>query len=116
MHPEASQDRRGLLAGPTHIVLSSTWRFVPGLEKTVSDKLQEFGLKIESSTDTQGDHRGMQIKRWLAARGLENARFVILDDDSDMLPEQLPFFVQTSMKGGLMDHHMEKAIEILKSD
>lgn len=44
----------------------------------------------------------------------EPYNYVILDDDSDMLDKQLPYFIQTGwMKWGLSDEDVEQAIHIL---
>ena len=44
----------------------------------------------------------------------EPYRYVILDDDSDMLDCQLPYFIQTDwLKWGLSDEDVEQAIHIL---
>lgn len=95
------------------IVLSSTWRLGDRGMNTIKAKLAEYGLALHSVTPRlSGDMRGEEIAAWLAANGTER-RFVILDDDSDMLPDQLPFFVQTATKTGLLDEHVRKATEIL---
>jgi len=99
----------------THtIVLSSSWRHSPRSVAILQERLGKFGLRVDSKTDTLGPMRGDEIKRWLDVCGLQDPQFVIFDDDSDMLPEQLPFFVQTSMKTGLTDEHVSQAIEILQ--
>lgn len=41
---------------------------------------------------------------------------VILDDDSDMLEEQMPFFVKTSTYNGLLFENYLKARRILSGD
>lgn len=97
------------------IVLSSSWRFSPDHVETLAYRLSLFGLRIHSQTTLKGRHRGTQIEQWLEENNRQNARFVILDDDSDMLPEQMPFFVKTSMETGLTDEHVAKALEILKN-
>lgn len=99
------------------VVLSSTWRLYDGHVAILRTRLRKFGVRIHSKTDDQGPTRGDEICRWLDANKpklSEKRNFLILDDDSDMLPEQLPFFVQTSMKTGLTDEHIRKAAEILK--
>lgn len=96
------------------IVLSSSWRFDPEHVKALVYRLSLFGLRIASQTTLEGHHRGAQIKEWLDARPqLVDPKILILDDDSDMLPEQLPFFVQTNMDTGLTDGHVDRALEIL---
>jgi len=58
--------------------------------------------------------RGNEIAEWLS-RHPEVERYAIVDDDGDMLPEQLPFFVQTSFETGLTDAHAERLIAILST-
>lgn len=58
-------------------------------------------------------HRGSEIQEWLDKQ-TEPYRYVILDDDSDMLDWQLPYFIQTDwLKWGLSDEDVEQAIHIL---
>jgi len=100
------------------IVLSSSWRFSPDHVLLLTRKLKEFGLKIEDQTTKKGSHRGTQIAEWLEKnkpRFTEHRKILILDDDSDMLPEQMPFFVKTNMDTGLTDEHVAKAIEIIQA-
>lgn len=97
------------------IVLSSSWRYSGRLCNILQARLQQFGLCFASKTDKDGKWRGHEIKRWLDERPQFNPnRILILDDDSDMLPEQLPFFVQTSMETGLTDDHVAQAKKILE--
>lgn len=79
------------------IVVSSAWRksdlffhLLKCLPKTPLDKTPVFNSGC----------RGEEIKLWLDEnKGVES--YAILDDDSDMLPEQLPYFVQTELDYGL---------------
>lgn len=58
-------------------------------------------------------HRGSEIQEWLDKQ-TEPYRYIILDDDSDMLDCQLPYFIQTDwLKWGLSDEDVEQAIHIL---
>lgn len=57
--------------------------------------------------------RGDEIKEWLDGFLEPIDSYVILDDDSDMLEEQLPFFVHTSSNNGFLFEHYLKALEIL---
>lgn len=102
------------------IVISSTWRL------NISDRRSEHAVAagfemygIPEFTDVTpnfpGKIRGLEIKSWMdnwAEEPIES--FVILDDDSDMLPEQMAHFVQPSLfRGGLNKELADKAIEIL---
>jgi hypothetical protein len=107
------------------IVLSSSWRFdhpkatgrdfiADPLMKVLDRKLKAVGLDIIDVTpDLRGKIRGAEIQDWLD-RHSEVERFVILDDDTDMLEEQKPFFVNTTFKCGLTEELAKKVIEILK--
>lgn len=106
------------------IVLSSSWRFdhpkatgrdfiADPLMKVLDRKLKAVGLDIIDVTpDLRGKIRGAEIQDWLD-RHSEVERFVILDDDVDMMEEQKPFFVNTTFKNGLTEEMANKAIEIL---
>lgn len=73
------------------VVLSSTWR----KHADWLDYGPALGLPIVDRTPQGMGPRGREIADWLAKHpGVE--RYAIIDDDSDMLPEQLPFFVHTS--------------------
>jgi histidinol phosphatase-like enzyme len=109
------------------VVLSSTWRLFPGepLEK-LTWWLRMRGIHIHSHTKDLSMQigwgnveacRGDEIALWLEEHEDEFPRlereFVILDDDSDMLPLQRPHHVHTSFKDGLTEAHMLKAIGML---
>jgi hypothetical protein len=106
------------------IVLSSAWRARHGDRKPqdlFEMRLAKFGVFDFVKRDdcrtpwktTNGECRGDEIKAWLV-RNPDVTTYAIVDDDSDMLPEQLPFFVQTNfMQGGLQDEHVERLAAIL---
>lgn len=108
------------------IVISSTWRILHPLEGTDESKGTRFrkGLKdifkqsgilgeiIDITPNKKSGIRGEEIKEWLNNHP-EVTNYVILDDNSDMLEEQLPYFIQTTWKKGLEEQHADKAIEIL---
>jgi hypothetical protein len=76
------------------VVLSSSWR----ITHTAHEVANGLELPIMDSTLTlwaPGQVRGHEIAEWLE-RHPEVESYAIVDDDSDMLPEQKPFFVQTS--------------------
>lgn len=64
-------------------------------------------------TDTFGPNRGDEIKRWLDTHSDEVESYVIFDDDSDMLDEQLEHFVQTDTYYGITDREIHLASLIL---
>jgi hypothetical protein len=58
--------------------------------------------------------RGDEIKEWLENHSEFNIKkYVILDDDSDMLEEQLPHFIHTNSFNGFSFENWIKAMEIL---
>lgn len=79
------------------IVLSSSWRYHPdGVSATrkIVDLL-DITPKLNAA-------RGEEIQAWLDKHP-EVTKYAILDDDSDMLPEQLPNFFQTTFDDGLTE-------------
>jgi hypothetical protein len=110
----------------TQIVLSSTWRLCHHTHRCYR-RLVDIGLFNYTHEDwrTPSTHvdpfgerhyypsRGDEIAAWLA-RHPEVTSWAIVDDDSDMLPEQLERFVQTGFdSGGLLDHHCDALERIL---
>lgn len=117
------------------VVISSTWRkddgflahkgIESGWRKLLSRKVvtkEQLGWNSEHHFDFKtpvlsSGKRGEEIQRWLDTYGKRCSveRFAIVDDDSDMLKEQLPFFVKTSMNTGLTQVEANKLINILNS-
>lgn len=94
-------------------VLSSSWRLgmdVPEL-KDLADRL---GVPIIGKTrDTYGsERRGPQIRDWLLSNP-EVDRYAILDDDSDMMPEQMPYFVKVFYDEGFSYAQHKQLIDVL---
>lgn len=82
------------------VVLSSSWRHHPdgiaAVEKSIVPVFDKTPML---------DHlgvRGDEIKAWLDQHP-EVERYAILDDDSDMLPEQMPNFFKTTFQNGLIE-------------
>jgi len=98
------------------IVLSSSWRGVPSLER----KLRAAGIFERAHKDRRTPHlydcdesrRGREIALWLA-RHPQVTRFAIVDDESEILSEQRPYFVRTNFKTGLLDKHIVRLAAIL---
>lgn len=86
------------------IVISSTWRITFSLADfhTVFD-LYGWDTRdiITGKTGTENGPRGQQIKNWLDTHGKFPYQYCIIDDDSDMLEHQQPFFVKTRFENGL---------------
>lgn len=116
LDPQAVRLFLGLVADTgAKVVLSSTWRIV---EEAV-DKLRRNGILDAAHADWHtvwcvgGGHWGREIAEWLS-RHFEVTNYVILDDDSDMLPEQVPYFVQTKFETGLLSFHCVVAQGVLR--
>jgi hypothetical protein len=105
------------------IVLSSSWRTAwvtdSGwyyLKEKLETALQSVSLVIYDRTPKlYNKERGDEIRLWLAHHP-EVDTFVILDDDSDMCEFIETNLVQTTYKHGLLQEHIDKAIEILNSN
>jgi hypothetical protein len=95
---------RGLCrVGGVSVVLSSSWRIVHSFASVAAG----LDLPVVDRTPSLGGCRGDEIADWLSRHpGVE--RYAIVDDDSDMLPTQLPFFVKTNGFEGLLWRDFEK--------
>lgn len=86
--------------------------------KTIEALKEIYGeFTIVTSAETYKEiprwQHGEEIQEWLDKQ-TEPYRYIILDDDSDMLDCQLPYFIQTDwLKWGLSDEDVEQAIHIL---
>lgn len=103
------------------VVVSSTWRYsdeTAGLLRFHGIQLHpdwrtDFGRQMAGSLII-GATRGSEISKWLV-RHPEVTRYAIVDDDSDMLPEQRPYFVQTPFETGIDQAHADRLVHILRS-
>ena len=105
------------------VVLSSSWRSPSESENIFTqDLLKLKGFKYEFYDVTPRlwfsdftTRRGEEINVWLdkESEKHEIESFVILDDDSDMLPEQMNNFIHVDGQVGLVDKDVFAAIEIL---
>jgi len=118
---------------PSVIVVSSTWRLglsVPQLKTLFltgsSGSRAIHNLVIQNNVDlskavidktpvTSSGYRGKEIELFLSKYAFKVNNFVILDDDSDMVP-YMDRLVKTDSYKGLCDEDVEKAIEILRKD
>lgn len=90
------------------IVLSSTWRLFKGWRDTF--KFCKIDVtRIIDVTPKLNSIRGLEIKAWLDLHP-EVTKYAIVDDDSDMLPAQMPNFFQTTWDDGLTDDIVSKII------
>ncbi|TJZ75595.1 HAD domain-containing protein [Chitiniphilus eburneus] len=88
---------RNLNAAGVSIVISSAWRTFC----TQRDIERAMGLRLAGETPKSASgRRGEEIKTWLDANP-DVTEYAIVDDDSDMLPEQMERFVQTNRQEGL---------------
>ncbi|CAN5571403.1 hypothetical protein BH10PSE14_BH10PSE14_06130 [soil metagenome] len=104
------------------IVVSSTWRH----GNDTRDLFISHGFPLHSDWRTPlnerttagglllGELRGHEIKHWLDAHP-EVESYAIIDDDSDMLPEQLPWFCKTTFPEGVTADHVDILVEMLNT-
>lgn len=100
------------------VTVSSTWR----MDVRCRSILRDYGFRGRFSRDWRTDWqrryhepnlvRGDEIADWLSRNPVES--YAIIDDDSDMLPEQMPRFVQTTVEMGLQPEHAERLVALLK--
>lgn len=110
LDPTALRFIQLLHAQGVEIVISSTWR----LHKNLGDFKDVLGFSVKGKTGREvssGSVRGNEIDLWLKNHP-EVEQYCIVDDDSDMLEEQLPYFVKTNYRDGLQFDHMEKICKI----
>lgn len=83
------------------VVLSSSWRY--GGKKLLDEVRKQVVDFIGVTPDVEHNMiRGNEIKAWLDKHP-KVKRYAILDDDSDVLPEQKSNFFQTSWKTGITE-------------
>ncbi len=93
------------------IILSSTWRI--GIPNMIL-----FGKKldlpiIDRTPRKMSATRGEEIAMYLSeAKDVE--KYAIIDDDSDMLKEQIPFFVQTDNRNGISYENYLALLKLLE--
>jgi len=92
-----------------NVVLSSSWRCFQGGREEVENSV----LPIYDVTPRINGERGWEIKKWLDDHP-DVEKYAILDDDSDMLPSQLPNFFRTSWDTGITKEIVDKVINHLK--
>lgn len=98
------------------LCISSTWRF--HLEN-LDWELAQHGLPGyigHTRFDRERRLRGEEIDDWMEPIRGSIERYVILDDDSDFLPDQMSHFVKCSMAHGLTAELADKAIGILNEN
>ena len=122
--PESVENLRCIIdATHADIVITSTWKY-KGLDAMHTlwtlREMPGFLLGITPEVTTSDFCvRGMEINRWLAQNapdGPGGYRYIIIDDSSFFLPEQIPFLVNTSSSVGITIEDAEKAIQLLGRD
>lgn len=99
------------------VVLSSSWRhFGDGVMEIKQQicPLYDVTPTLGFDEETRGlsmkhELRGTEIKKWLSEHN-EVDKYVIIDDENDMLPEQQEFFYKTSWDTGITEEIVEKII------
>lgn len=98
--------RQLVIRSEAMIVISSSWRKSDTMDNLISVSFKEAGFHdfdeyVIGHTPIRNDgHRGSEIKDWMSSVMMIVDKYVIIDDDSDMLEEQLPFFIKTSNETG----------------
>lgn len=96
------------------IVISSTWRITHSVSAFIK-MFEVYGWNnapVIDKTIRLHKQRGYEIQDYLK-NNPNIEKYVILDDSSDMLEEQLINFVKTDAKRGLSTKDKDKAIKIL---
>jgi hypothetical protein len=110
------------------IVVTSSWKVSHKTAKEFVDNvhgeeyrgfnkvLDWFFDNIYDVTDSMGCTRGAEIARWLTEHEDEVKNYIILDDDSDMLDEQIFHFVQTDYSYGITEKEVDLGIKVLNNE
>lgn len=115
------QLRRVVRATGCKLVLSSAWRhWYKEPDCSLRHVLAAFGLIVADETPEIGTMRkylrGEEIAEWLRAHSSAVERYAIVDDDSDMLPEQQARFVRTDERHGLTEADADRLIALLGTE
>lgn len=89
------------------ICISSVWKYCFKSFDDWNKALMKLGFNDGMFVGITGDRktlRGTEIKEWMEGKDIEN--YAILDDDSDMLPEQRPHFYLVDGWFGLTPNHL----------
>jgi hypothetical protein len=106
------------------VVISSSWRYGRTVERLqeLLTKRDFVGEVIDKTVDCVlhkelyvADERGHEIREWLN-RHPEVKSFVVLDDDNDMATVADRHIKTSLFRGGLLDEHVDRAIEMLMED
>lgn len=99
---------------PVKVVISSTWRigndslYFHGLFKAAGCYKLASSIHKDWATPRLSGFRGLEIMDWLE-RNVDTVHdYLIIDDESDMLDNQMSRFVKTSMNDGMLTEHYIK--------
>lgn len=128
--PEAVENLRRIIgATGAEVVISSSWRLEG--EERMKDMWHERALPGQligitgqslhanfpmSAGEKAGAAKGEEIRSWLKGHVPQPYSYVILDDEADIRPEQLPHFIQTNPRIGITRADAERAILILNGN
>ncbi len=115
--------RKIVEATDARIVITSSWRFfldMDDLRKMWTDRQLPASVYSVTPTDLLIDAeekcgRGIEINEWLYENGPVGG-YVILDDDEEVLPGQLPHLVRTDPEVGLTSFDADRAIGIINGE
>lgn len=94
------------------VVLSSAWRHHTASVEYIHNRIVNI---YDQTPDLDSGVRGEEIKAWMDSQKYKIEKYAIVDDDSDMLPEQLPNFFKTSWLNGLTGEIAQNIINHLNS-
>jgi len=97
------------------VVVSSTWRMGRTVEE-LQDLFDLHGFEGEVIGKTGhgfNGERGLQIREWMRMKGLEDVRFIAIDDDTYDMGAVADHLVHTDNAVGLQDVDVDKAIAML---
>lgn len=101
------------------ICVSSTWRLCEDQRKRLNEALGEYCYRIIGYTKHLSTIRGIEIDNFLndlkqIKSPLE--KYIIIDDDNDMLEKQQPYLIKTNFETGFTFEDARMAINILNSN
>src|SRR5699024_1457220 len=91
-----------------HIIVSSNWKDQYELEELreyfeanhIPARFIEDMTPSEVERHSGAEYRGIEIQQWLDENAEEDASYLIIDDDSTMLPSQRKHLVQVNPEDG----------------
>jgi hypothetical protein len=95
------------------IVISSTWRKSGLNTMQTMWEMRDLPGEVIDITPRLNTPRGEEIAEWLRENQVDS--YVILDDGSDMLPEQAQYFVKTNPAYGITYQDALSAVAILNN-